>query len=100
MGWEGLGGVGSTAICKDGALFCLCTVQIMGIEGNLEINSSFLTSSFSAEGTTFLLCTRRLFKIYFCLSFFADFISTCLGSLFAQNLYCINCNLHVQRHSP
>ena len=33
---------GSTAICKDGALFCFCTVQIMGIEGNLEINSSFL----------------------------------------------------------
>ena len=36
------GGGGSTAICKDGALFCFCTVQIMGIEGNLEINSSFL----------------------------------------------------------
>ena len=38
----GGGGGVSTAICKDGALFCFCTVQIMGIEGNLEINSSFL----------------------------------------------------------
>ena len=38
----GGGGGGSTAICTDGALFCFCTVQIMGIEGNLEINSSFL----------------------------------------------------------
>ena len=53
-GVEGRGGGGSTAIRKDGALFCFCTVQIMGIEGNLEINSSFLANLFSVESTTFL----------------------------------------------
>ena len=115
MGWGGGGCIGSTVICKDGALFCFCTVQIMSIEGHLEINRKFscfiahlflqkVQLSFFLSSKAFQnLLLPNLFPLQStCVNpcFFAYFLSTCLGSLFAQNLYCINCNLHVKRHSP